>query len=84
MGRPLVATDVPGCKEVVEDGRTGFLCKVKDPEDLARAMSSMIKIGPDGRASQGTAGRSKMEREFDQSIVIAIYRDLIAEIIKPV
>ena len=84
MGRPLVATDVPGCREAVEDGHTGFLCKVKDPEDLARAMIRMIEIGPSGRASQGTAGRSKMEREFDQSIVIAIYRDLIAEITKSI
>lgn len=80
MARPLVATDVPGCREVVEDERTGLLCRVKDAEDLARAMTRVIEMGRGPRAAMGAAGRAKMEREFGQSRVIDIYRGLVAEI----
>jgi glycosyltransferase involved in cell wall biosynthesis len=80
MARPLVATDVPGCREVVEDQVTGLLCRVRDAEDLSRALERMIEIGPEGRAALGRAGRAKMEREFCQSIVVSSYRDLIAEV----
>ena len=81
MGRPLVATNVPGCREVVDEGVTGLLCQVKNAPDLARALRSMIEIGPEARTAFGQAGRAKMEREFDQSIVIGTYRDIIAGLV---
>jgi len=80
MGRPCVATDVPGCREVVEHEVTGYLCRAKDAGDLARALERMIEAGPDGRARLGAEGRRRMERVFDQSIVVDTYRDLISGI----
>lgn len=80
MARPLVATDVPGCREVVDDGVNGFLCKVRDAGDLARAMTKVVAAGPAGRAAMGRAGREKVMRGFDERIVIDAYRDALAEI----
>lgn len=77
MARPIVATDVPGCRDVVEDGRTGYLCRARDPEDLAAALLRMIEAGHGGRAHLGAAGRAKMEREYDEAHVVDIYRGTI-------
>ena len=73
MGRPLVATDVPGCREVVEDGVNGLLCKPFDAQDLADKMESMLQMRPEQRAEMGRLGRDKMERAFDEQLVIKKY-----------
>lgn len=78
MAKPLVATDVPGCREVVDEGVNGFLARVRDPEDLARAMARMATLTPVERARMGAASRAKMEREFDERIVIRAYLDAVA------
>lgn len=80
MARTLVATDVPGCREVVDDGINGFLCQVRDSYDLARAMAQVVAIGAERRAAMGAAGRTKVAREFDERIVIDAYRDALARI----
>ncbi|WP_284260817.1 glycosyltransferase family 4 protein [Roseicyclus amphidinii] len=80
MARPLVATDVPGCRSVVADGETGLLCDVRSAESLAEACLRMIALGPSGRAAMGMAGRRKMEREYDQAIVVQAYRDAVADV----
>jgi glycosyltransferase involved in cell wall biosynthesis len=74
MGRPLIATDVPGCRSVVEDGVTGLMCRVRDAEDLAAAMMKMVRFSPEQRQQMGLAGRQKMEREFDEHIVLDAYQ----------
>lgn len=81
MGRPLIATDVPGCREVVEDGRNGLLCNVSDAADLAEKMLEFIDMPPAERAHMGRAGRAKMEREFDERIVIDRYLEVIEQIL---
>ena len=81
MGRPLIATDVPGCREVVEDGRNGLLCKVRDAADLAEKMLEFITMPPEARARMGRAGRAKVEREFDEKIVIDRYLEVIDQIL---
>ncbi|GGD31891.1 glycosyltransferase family 4 protein [Aureimonas glaciei] len=73
LGRPLIATDVPGCREVVDNGSNGLLCAVRDAEDLARCMLEMIAASPAERAEMGAFSRSKVEREFDEQIVIDRY-----------
>jgi glycosyltransferase involved in cell wall biosynthesis len=80
MGRPTIATDVPGCRDVVEDGATGLLCRVRDADDLAVKMIRMIEMGADRRMAMGQAGRRKMEREYDQAIVAEAYRGAIDEV----
>ncbi|WP_306120783.1 MULTISPECIES: glycosyltransferase family 4 protein [unclassified Roseitalea] len=78
MARPVIATDVPGCRQVVDDRATGLLCRVRDADDLAEKMLAMIALGPDRRRAMGQAGRVRMEREFDQRIVVEAYRDALA------
>jgi len=77
MARATVATDVPGCRQVVEDGVTGRLCAVRNAPDLARVMEEMIIRGECGRDSMGRAGRARIEREFDQKIVVAAYLEAL-------
>ena len=73
MGRPLVATDVVGCREVVDDGQNGFLCQPRDAADLAAKMEQMFLLTPDRRHAMGLRGREKMERQFDERVVIQKY-----------
>ncbi|WP_417525557.1 glycosyltransferase family 4 protein [Marinovum sp.] len=80
MARPLIATDVPGCRAVVEHRQTGFLCAARSGESLAAACTEFISLAPEARAALGRAGRAKMECEFGQSIVVDAYRSLLAEL----
>lgn len=80
MARPVIATDVPGCRTVVDDGRSGFLCAPRSSDSLAFAMERFIDLPLAARAEMGALGRSKMEREFDQAIVVEAYLDAIAEL----
>ena len=77
MGRPLVATDVPGCREVVEDGVNGFLCKPRDYVDLSSKIELMLKLPYEARQVMGARGREKIENEFRQEIVSDLYMDAI-------
>lgn len=73
MGRPIVTTDVPGCREAVDPDVSGLLCRVQDAEALAQALTRFLELPPAARAAMGDAGRRKMEREFDERIVIDAY-----------
>jgi N,N'-diacetylbacillosaminyl-diphospho-undecaprenol alpha-1,3-N-acetylgalactosaminyltransferase len=69
MGKPVITTDTVGCREVVDGGVNGLLVPVKDVKALAQAMVCLIN-NPDMRKRMGKAGREKMEREFDERIVL--------------
>ena len=77
MGRPVIAADVPGCREVLEDGVNGLFCLARDATDLAEKMRRMAAMAPERRADMGLAGRGKMEREFVERIVIRRYLQAI-------
>ena len=68
--RPVITSDIPGCREAVEDGVTGILCRKRNTEDFALAMQEMLDRAPEEREAMGLAGRKKMEREFDRQAVI--------------
>jgi len=78
MCRPLIATDVPGCREVVDDGITGFLCKSRDAVSLARKIELMLKLPYETRKVMGAKGREKVENEFNQDIVCDLYIEEIS------
>ena len=80
MAKPVVATDVPGCRNVVDEGVSGFLCRVRDARDLADKMRRVAGMTADERAQMGRAGRRKMEREYDERIVIGTYLREIARL----
>jgi glycosyltransferase involved in cell wall biosynthesis len=73
MGRPLVTTDAVGCREVVDDGINGFLCRPRDAGDLAEKMDQMMSLPQDQRSRMARQSRMKMERHFDEQIVIDRY-----------
>ncbi|MDO8838154.1 MAG: glycosyltransferase family 4 protein [Parvibaculum sp.] len=82
MARPTIATDVPGCRAVVEDGVTGFLCAARSGESLAAACQRFVALPIGQREIMGLAGRRKMEREFDQEIVVAAYRKALQDVLE--
>lgn len=73
MGRPTIATDVPGCRHAVTDGETGWLCRVKDVESLAARMRACLVMTPWSLSRVGVAARRRAEKEFSQDIVVAGY-----------
>ncbi len=77
MARPLIAADSIGCREPVEDGVTGLLCRPRDAADLAEKMTQIIELGAEQRAAMGRRGREKMRREYDVRIVTGRYRDTL-------
>ena len=76
--KPIVATNVPGCKQVVENQINGLLCNVKDSNDLAAKMKTMAGFDNETLSMLGKNGRLKMESEFDESIVINKYLGALA------
>ncbi|MCY7271594.1 MAG: glycosyltransferase family 4 protein [Sphingomonas bacterium] len=78
MARPLIASAVPGCRDVVDDGVNGLLCEVRSVTSLAVAMERMLAMTVAERLAMGTAGRHKVEAEFDQILVANAYLAEIA------
>ena len=72
-GRPVIATDVPGCIEIYEPGVTGLSFKPKDTQSLIDAIEHFLQLSNAKRAAMGRAGRAKVEREFDRQIVVDRY-----------
>lgn len=80
MGRPVIATHIPGCKEAFDEGLTGFGCEVKSVDSLIEAINRFLSLPQTTRANMGYAARKKMENEFDRNIVISSYAKEIASI----
>ena len=81
MARPLIATNVTGCRDIVDDGVNGFLCKVRDGKDLAEKMKMMMNLSASEREEMGAKGREKMIREFDKKIVVKTYIEAIDQVV---
>ena len=70
-GRALITTDIPGCREAVEDGVTGYLCRKMDAESLKESMEKFIGLNEDQRWEMGVRGRAKIENEFEKHMVVS-------------
>lgn len=77
MERPVVATAVPGCMDVVDHEETGLLCRERDARDLAAKMEAMVQRDWEGWRRMGAAARAKMQSSFDEKFVIEHYRNVI-------
>ena len=77
IGRPVIATDVPGCRETFEDGVTGISCKAKDAETLGQAMRKFVSLDYAKRAEMGANARKRVEKLFSRKIVIQKYLDML-------
>lgn len=82
LGKPLIATNVPGCKEIVENEVNGLLCKVKDASDLAEKMKQLYETSNEKLLQWGINSRKKVEDQFEEKIVIDKYIQAINEVTK--
>lgn len=74
-GRPIITTDRSGCREVVEDGINGYIVEQQNSKDLINKIEKFLALSYDERKKMGIAGRSKMKKDFNRSIVIDAYLD---------
>lgn len=80
LGRPVITSNIHGCKEAVDDGETGLLCRVRDSDSLYRRMREMLVLSGEDREAMGRKGHRKMREEFEKSkIVRETLRALFAE-----
>lgn len=80
MGKPLIASDVPGCRPIVEHGKNGYLCQSHSADDLAQQMLQFVAASQEMRAAMGRYSREKAEREFNEALVIDAYYAEIAQL----
>ncbi len=73
LEKPIVASNVPGCTNIVEHGKNGLLCEVKNSEDLAEKMCNMVELSEVERVKMGRQGRAIIEERFDEGVVIEKY-----------
>ena len=86
MRRPVIATRIRGCREVVADGQTGILVAPRDPGELTDAIAALVD-DPARRASLGQAGRIRAQEYFDEELMVSrsleVYRRLLAQRRRP-
>lgn len=75
MAKPLIASDVTGCRNLVDDNQSGLLCEVRNAEDLAEKMEKIYLLFSTERFEMGSRGREKMEKEYQKSIVLTAYKE---------
>ena len=80
MGKPIVTTDVPGCRETVVDGQNGLLCEVRNGADLAEKMLRVLRLPAVELAQMGRAGRQLAETKFDERLVLNKYLEVVREV----
>lgn len=81
-GRPVIATRISGCREIFEEGKTGFGCEVRSSEDLIRALRQFLELSRHERAVMGVNARINMQLDFDREKVVQAYYEEIAESIR--
>lgn len=80
MGRPLIATDVPGCREVVHSGLNGLLCDPRDSKSLAIQMEKILNMTPEKLQKFTHASRELVQEKFDENLVIEAYLKVLENI----
>lgn len=71
--RPVIATNIPGCRETFDEGITGFGCEAKSSQSLIEAIEKFLALAYEEKVQMGIAGRKKMEKCFDRQIVVEAY-----------
>lgn len=80
MGRPIITTDIPGCRETVEDGKSGFLIPPRDTKALADAMLRYLALDEETKRSFAIRARKRAEDVFDIEHVVKVYKDILEEV----
>lgn len=80
-GRPLLVSDIPGCRETVNEGLSGFVFPPGDKTALLDCMERFYRLDYAEKTAMGVEGRKKMEKEFDRKKVVLVYREQIERIL---
>lgn len=80
MAKPLLASNVVGCKEVIEEGKNGLFCEAQNAQSLAQAMISFVELPKQALQAMGAYSRKKVEKEFDEKLVFWAYQKAIEEV----
>lgn len=80
MEKPCITCDTTGCREIVTDGVTGFLCEVRNAADLADKMEKLFHLSPEEQTAMGKRAREKVIKEFDKQIVVDAYLEAIRQL----
>lgn len=79
-GRPVIASNIPGCRETFDEGITGFGCEVRNSQSLIEAIEKFLKVPYSVQEKMGQLGRKKMENEFDRRFVARKYIEQIDKV----
>ena len=82
MAKPLLASNIPGCREIVDNGVNGYLFEPKNETSLIKTIEIFLSQNESDRIKMGIASRRKVERTFDRNLVIDVYLEEIARILK--
>jgi glycosyltransferase involved in cell wall biosynthesis len=81
MGRPVIGSDVPGCRQIVREGETGFLAEARSGRALADKMIGMSQHDPTARESMGDRARKVVESDFSEELVDRAYLNALSTIV---
>lgn len=73
MGRPCIGSNIPGVREGIADGETGFLFEVKNVDSIVSTVERFINLSHENKVNMGKMARKKMEKEFDRCLVTSAY-----------
>ncbi len=82
MGKPIITTNIPGCRETVDNEVNGFLVAVKKADSLAEAMIRFIELPKEKKLAMSKASHKKALKEFDVNNVLTQYRDIVDELLE--
>lgn len=80
MGRPVLASNIPGCKETFDDNISGIAFNSKDTDSLVAAIDKFVNMTHEERSRMGYNGRKKVEQQFDRNIVVSKYINEIKKV----
>ena len=81
MGKPLMASNIPGCREVIDEGVNGFVFEPRCVDDLVDKLERFLSMDRNAWVKMGMKSREKVEREFDRNLVVNAYLKAIEEIL---
>lgn len=82
LEKPIVTTNVPGCKDIVQDSLNGFLCEVKDVDSLILTLEKMYLLDTEEKKLMGKRSRQIIKQNFSLEIVLKSYIDIINSLLR--
>lgn len=83
-GRAVITSDIPGCREALQNGVSGLLCKPQDAQSLTEQLERFLRLAPEERAAMGEQGRRFVEKEFDKKAVVRATLNALLPVREPV